>query len=99
MVLDDIDDIIDSYDQPKTFKHNKKYEVGKKIGSGATSLVYDAVLNERKLSNGTFRKEKDLKPYQLVIIKQENQIGYDKNSDDGSHGELPQYTELKRYFN
>ena len=92
--LDDVDDIMGRHDQSKIFKCNKKYEVGKKIGSGATSLVYDAVLNERKLSNGTFRKEKDLNPYQLVIIKQENQIEYDKISDnDGSDSELQQHTE------
>ena len=102
--IDDIDAMIDHSqnkgkipNDPIRFKHDKKYQIGKKIGSGATSIVYNAVLNERQLKYGQFRKVSKLEPYQVVIVKQQNQIKKNPETstdNNGSHNEMIQEKEV-----
>ena len=62
-MLNDIESIVVGNDDV-VLKNEKKYEIGKKIGSGAVFVVYNAVLNDKKFGNFKFCKQAGLDPYQ-----------------------------------
>ena len=89
-MLNDIESIAVGNDRI-LWKNKKKYEIGKKIGSGAVSVVYNAVLNEKKFVNLKFRKQAGLDPYQVVVLKQQNQIN---DPNDVGHNGMVQDREI-----
>ena len=57
----------------QVWKCNKKYKILKKIGRGATCIVYSASVNDKNEDGIKFNMQHNLAKNELVVIKQEKQ--------------------------
>ena len=53
------------------WKSDKKYKIIKQIGSGATSMVYDAIVHKSSFKYVNFRSQHGIKRNKAIVIKQQ----------------------------